>query len=68
MYSAFYNKILSRCFTESETQGQNPQVSTVAKEKLPVETGRVKDKNERDRTERVKRGRERKHFIVQHQI
>ena len=29
-YIAFYNKIVSRCFTESETQSQNPQVSTVA--------------------------------------
>ena len=29
--SAFYN-IVSRCFTESETQSRNPQVSTVARE------------------------------------
>ena len=28
--ASFYNKIVSRCFTESETQSQNPQVSTVA--------------------------------------
>ena len=31
-YSAFYNKIVSKCFTEWETQSQNPQVSTVARE------------------------------------
>ena len=35
LYSAFYNKIVSRCFTESETQSQNPQFSTVARKKLP---------------------------------
>ena len=35
LYSAFYNKIVSRCFTESDTQSRNPQVSTGGKEKLP---------------------------------
>ena len=38
-YRAFYNKIVSRCFTESETQSQNPQVSRVAK-KNSLLTGR----------------------------
>ena len=37
--SAFYNTIVSRCFTESETQRQNPQVSTVAR-KNSILTGR----------------------------
>ena len=35
----FHNKIVSRCFTESETQNQNPQVSTVAR-KNSLLTGR----------------------------
>ena len=39
LYSAFYNKIVPRSFTESETQSVNPQVSTVAK-KNSLLTGR----------------------------
>ena len=39
LYSTFYNKIVSRCFTESKTQSQNPQVGTVAR-KNSLLTGR----------------------------
>ena len=35
----FYNRIVSRCFTESETQSRNPQVSTRAWKNSPL-TGR----------------------------
>ena len=39
LYSAFYNKTVCRCFTEAETQSQNPQGSTVAR-KNSLLTGR----------------------------
>ena len=39
LYSASYNNIVSRCFTESDTQSQNPQVSTVARKNSHL-TGR----------------------------
>ena len=39
LYSTFYNQIVSWCFTEPETQSQNPQVSTVARKNC-ILTGR----------------------------
>ena len=39
LYSAFYNEIVSRCFTKSETQSLDPQVSTAAMRKSLL-TGR----------------------------
>ena len=79
MYSAFYNRIVFRCFTESEAQNLDPQVSTVARKNslyeeetlsrtrhtrknLSAESRLGKQREgERDRTERVKKGKERKH-------
>ena len=40
-YSVFYNKNVSRCFTESETKSQIPQVSNVAR-KNSLLTGKGK--------------------------
>ena len=37
LYSAFYNKIVSRCFTESETRSWSPQVIAVARRKVGSE-------------------------------
>ena len=56
LYGAFYNTAVSRCFGESETQSQNPRLSTAAG-KTPFNRPRKGREGERGRTERVKRER-----------
>ena len=57
-YSTFYNTIVSRGFTESETQSQNPQGSTVARKNSILTRRNVeqdfykKEKEEKERQDR----------------
>ena len=73
LYSAFYNTIVSRCFTKEETQSLNHQArknSILTGRNLEQDPGlqgetfllrvcRVKDKNERERQDRESKERER---------